>query len=153
MMENNGVNKLICQGRAFTWRGAREIRFRGIHTAGHEKVPEVMHFVAEPRDIPPQFGPRRSTTMTSVPVLGQPRLPGSLPGDRLSKRIDSPPGSLKRATSISWFDLPGFGDLKRSWNWVKRCYAITIESVTKWFIEIYLRNQICRGWIQILGLG
>lgn len=88
-----------------------------------------------------------------VPVLGQPRLPGSLPGDRLSKRIDPPPGSLKRATSISWFDLPGFGNLKRSWNWVKRCYAITIESVTKWFIEIYLRNQICRGWIQILGLG
>lgn len=98
--------------------------------------------------IPPQFGPRRSTTMTSVPMLGQPRLPGSLPGDRLSKRIDPPPGSLKRVeTSISWFDLPGFGDLKRSWNWVKRCYAITIESVTKWFIEIYLRNQICRGWI------
>lgn len=113
------------------------------------KVPEVMHFVAEPRDIPPQFGPRRSTTeMTSVPMLGQPRLPGSLPGDRLSKRIDPPPGSLKRIeTSISWFDLPGFEDLKRSRNWVKRCYAITIERVTKWFIEIYLKNQICRGWI------
>lgn len=44
----------------------------------------------------------RSTEMTSVPMLGQPRLPGSLPGDRLSKRIDSPPGSLKRVeTSIS----------------------------------------------------
>lgn len=36
-----------------------------------------MHFVAEPRDIPPQFGPRRSTTMTSGLVLDQPRLPAS----------------------------------------------------------------------------